>query len=148
MIYIINHATIVYCSLLATCMLNLWNTSGWVRSGRVRLFVGNRGSGRVGSGQRFVGSGRAQEKWPVDNSCFDSDGNEIVYLPHSSVLWNLSEWGILRGSAIEADDTGKCDIANVSGIVTSQVIDLPRCHGISVHPSTRLSLPSQCAVVV
>ena len=27
-------------------------------AGRVRLFVGNRGSGRVGSGQRFSGSGR------------------------------------------------------------------------------------------
>ena len=27
-------------------------------SGRVRLLVSNRGSGRVGSGQRFVGSGR------------------------------------------------------------------------------------------
>ena len=32
-------------------------------SGRVRLFVGNRGSG-----QRSGGSGRVQEKWPVDNS--------------------------------------------------------------------------------
>ena len=35
------------------------------RSGRVRLFVDNHG---VGSGQRFAGSGRVQEKWPVDNS--------------------------------------------------------------------------------
>ena len=25
-------------------------------------------AGRVGSGQRFTGSGRVQEKWPVDNS--------------------------------------------------------------------------------
>ena len=25
-------------------------------------------AGRVGSGQRFAGSGRVQEKWPVDNS--------------------------------------------------------------------------------
>ena len=25
-------------------------------------------AGRVGSGQRFGGSGRVQEKWPVDNS--------------------------------------------------------------------------------
>ena len=32
-------------------------------SGRVRLFVGNRGSGRVN-----VSPGRVQEKWPVDNS--------------------------------------------------------------------------------
>ena len=32
-------------------------------SGRVGLFLGNRGSG-----QRFAGSGRVQEKWPVDNS--------------------------------------------------------------------------------
>ena len=39
-----------------------------VGSGRVRLFVGNRGSGRVGSTFRRVGSGRVQEKWPVDNS--------------------------------------------------------------------------------
>ena len=37
-------------------------------SGRVRLFVGNRGSGRVGSTFRRVGSGWVQEKWPVDNS--------------------------------------------------------------------------------
>ena len=36
--------------------------------GRVRFFVGNHGSGRVVSGQRFAGSGRVQEKWPVDNS--------------------------------------------------------------------------------
>ena len=35
-------------------------------AGRVRLFVGNRGSG-----QRFAGSGRVQEKWPVDNSVPD-----------------------------------------------------------------------------
>ena len=34
-----------------------------VGSGRIRLFVGN-----LGSGQRFAGSGRVQEKWPVDNS--------------------------------------------------------------------------------
>ena len=32
-------------------------------TGRVRLFVGNRGSGRV-----HVSPGRVQEKWPVDNS--------------------------------------------------------------------------------
>ena len=31
-------------------------------SGWVRLFVGNRGSGRVGSGQRFAGSGRVGSK--------------------------------------------------------------------------------------
>ena len=37
--------------------------SGRVGSGRVKLFVGNRGSG-----QRFAGSGRVQEKRPVDNS--------------------------------------------------------------------------------
>ena len=30
---------------------------GW-RSNQVRLFVGNRGSGRVGSSQRFAGLGR------------------------------------------------------------------------------------------
>ena len=40
-------------------------------SGRVRLFVGNRGSGdsdRVGSTFRRVGSDRIQEKCPVDIS--------------------------------------------------------------------------------
>ena len=31
-------------------------------SGRFRLFVGNRGSGRVGSGQRFAGSARVGSK--------------------------------------------------------------------------------------
>ena len=38
---------------------------------------------------------------------------------------------------------GGWEWARVSGIVTSQVIDLPRCHGISVQPSTSLSLPSR-----
>ena len=28
-------------------------------------------TGRVGSSQRFAGSGRVQEKWPVDNSDID-----------------------------------------------------------------------------
>ena len=51
---------------------------GRVGSGRVRLFVGNHGSGRVGSGRvgsGRVGSGRVnvspgrvREKWPMDNS--------------------------------------------------------------------------------
>ena len=40
-----------------------------VGSSRVRLFVGNRGSG-----QRFAGTGRVQEKWPVDNSAVDNSG--------------------------------------------------------------------------
>ena len=35
--------------------------------GRVRLFVGNRGSGRANVSPGQVGSGRVQEKWPVDN---------------------------------------------------------------------------------
>ena len=47
----------------------IWGRVGpRVGSGWVRLFVGNRGSGRVGSTFRRVGSGRVQEKWPVDNS--------------------------------------------------------------------------------
>ena len=61
---------ILYCSLLATWMLNSWNIVhiagvGWGRvgSGRVRLFVGNRGSGQVN-----VSPGRVEEKWSVDNS--------------------------------------------------------------------------------
>ena len=33
----------------------------WVGSGRVRLFVGNRGSDRVGSTFRWVGSGPRKE---------------------------------------------------------------------------------------
>ena len=41
------------------------------------------------------------------------------------------------------DVFGKCDCARVSGMVTSQVMDLPHCHGMSVHPSTRLSVPSR-----
>ena len=44
---------------------------------------------------------------------------------------------------LTADVLGRREWARVSGIVTSQVIDLPRCHGISVQPSTRLSLPSR-----
>ena len=38
-------------------------------------------------------------------------------------------------------DFGRCELAKVSGIVTSSVINLPYCHGISVNPSTHLSLP-------
>ena len=50
--------------------------------------------------------------------------------------------GIFRGSAtITADVLGKCEGAKVSGTVTSHAMDLPRCHGMSVHPSTRFSLP-------
>ena len=52
---------------------------------------------------------------------------------------------ILRSEAssaaapLTADVLGRWELARVSGIVTSQVMDLPRCHGISVQPSTRLS---------
>ena len=64
-----NHATIVYCSLLATCWTHeTYCTYGiGVGSGRVRLFVGNRGSGRINVSPGRVGSGRVQEKWPIDN---------------------------------------------------------------------------------
>ena len=44
---------------------------------------------------------------------------------------------------LTADVSGKCEGANVSGTVTSHAMDLPRCHGMSVHPSTCFSLPSQ-----
>ena len=44
---------------------------------------------------------------------------------------------------LTADVLGRWELARVSGIVTSQGIDLPRCHGISVQPSNRLSLPSR-----
>ena len=37
-------------------------------SGRVGSDFLSAIAGRVGSGQRFAGSGRVQEKWPVDNS--------------------------------------------------------------------------------
>ena len=37
-------------------------------SGRVGSDFLSAIAGWVGSGQRFVGSGRVQEKWPVDNS--------------------------------------------------------------------------------
>ena len=37
-------------------------------SGRVGSDFLSASAGRVGSGQRFGGSGRVQEKWPVDNS--------------------------------------------------------------------------------
>ena len=44
--------------------MHIWGRVGpRVGSGRVRLFVDNRGSGRVN-----VSPGRVQEKWPVDNS--------------------------------------------------------------------------------
>ena len=41
------------------------------------------------------------------------------------------------------DVFGKCDCARVSGMVKSKVMDLPHCHGMSMHPSTRLSVPSR-----
>ena len=44
---------------------------------------------------------------------------------------------------LTADVLGKCEGAKVSGTVTSHAMDLPRCHGMSVHPSTRYSLPSR-----
>ena len=47
-------------------------------SGRVRLFVSSCGS--VGSGQRFAGSGRVQEKWPVDNSGTTPKGWRLGYM--------------------------------------------------------------------
>ena len=56
------------CSPLATWMLNSWkivHMGGRVESGRVRLFVGNRGSGRVNDSPGRVGP---KKKWPVDNS--------------------------------------------------------------------------------
>ena len=40
--------------------------------GRVRLFVGNSGSGWIGLTFRRVGSSRVVEKWPVDNSEYTS----------------------------------------------------------------------------
>ena len=43
-------------------------------SGRIRLFVGNRGSGRVN-----VLPGRVQEKWPVDNSRGSSELFKICW---------------------------------------------------------------------
>ena len=49
---------------------------------------------------------------------------------------------ILRSEAsseaapLTADVLGRWELARVSEIVTSQVIDLPRCHGISMQPST------------
>ena len=49
----------------------------------------------------------------------------------------------LAAAPLTADVLARWELARVSGIVTSQVIDLPRCHGISVQPSTRLSLPSR-----
>ena len=56
-------------------------------SGRVRLFVGTRGSGRVGSGQRFAGSGRVQEKRPVDKS-------ELSQLYGSTIIVVMAIYGL------------------------------------------------------
>ena len=58
---------------LKTIHIGVGSGSG---SGRVRLFVGNRGSGRVNVSAGRVGS-RVQEKWPVDNS-----DPAIVRTPH------------------------------------------------------------------
>ena len=54
-------------------------------SDRVRIFVRNRGLGRVGSGdsgQGFAESIRVQEKWPVDNSDIMRRW-ELVYEGHN-----------------------------------------------------------------
>ena len=47
---------------------------------------------RVGSGQRFAGSGRVQEKWPVDNSGLRSSANIITMsmfclFPHVFIIY-------------------------------------------------------------
>ena len=76
---------------------------------------------------------------------FDGDGNEIVSLPHSSVLWIFRSEASSAAAQLTADVTGKCDIANVSGIVKSQVIvfpALPRNQHASVYTLT-VSLPSR-----
>ena len=42
---------------------------------------------RVGSGQRFAGSGRVQEKGPVDNSAWYADDNSIcIWSRHMQMI--------------------------------------------------------------
>ena len=53
-------------------------------SGPVRLFVRNRGLGRVNVSPSRVRSGRVQEKWPVDNS-----GTSLSLLQKSNASWLL-----------------------------------------------------------
>ena len=81
--------------------------------GRVRLFVCNRGSGRVnvlpgrvGSTFCRVGLGRVQEKWPVDNS--DSQLASIVInvseihilsYPREIVLWWITKFALLHNTS-------------------------------------------------
>ena len=75
-------------------MLNSWKNSTY--GGRVRLFVGNRGSG-----QRFAGLGRVQERWPVDSStelrCFLK-----AYIFGTHEKWKDNVFQILDG-AMEKD---------------------------------------------
>ena len=62
--------------------MNIYSIKECTYGGRVGPRVGRVGSdflpaigGRIGSGQRFAGSGRVQEKWPVDNSGSDINDN-------------------------------------------------------------------------
>ena len=53
-------------------------------SGRVGSdFIGNRGSG-----QRFAGSGRVQEKWPVDNSEINTTNTVHRYAMFYAILFS------------------------------------------------------------
>ena len=78
--------------------MNIWEKGR--AAGRVGLFVGNRGSG-----QRFAGSGRVQEKWPVGNSAVDNSGPQWEFTTFSktyilySWIWLGSKCGMCSFSA-------------------------------------------------
>ena len=75
---------------------------------------------------------------------FDSHGNKIVSLPHSSLFWNFSEWGLLRGSTTDGRchrQVWHCQCVWDCDVPGHRFAALPRNQRASA--STRLSLPSR-----
>ena len=85
----------------------------------------------------------------IDPSSFIGPKDSTAMATKSYLCLTPVYFEILRSEAssaaapLTADVLGRWELARVSGIVTSQVMDFPRCHGISVQPSTRLALPSR-----
>ena len=63
-------------------------------SGRVRLFVCNRGSGRVGSGQRFAGSGpKKSDLWTTLSQMSIYENNRAnLSLMNTRIIEQISHW--------------------------------------------------------
>ena len=112
----------------------IWGKGSGRGSGRVRLFVGNRGSG-----QRFAGSGRVQEKWPVDNSdahVVNKKWNEINKYPKVNKIL-LESWPWMLVALLSIIFALQCSLVIINTyhhVVTAGLLALrlaiPIVHGI------------------